>query len=233
MQTALVTGAREGLGLGFVSALSDSGWRVFGGVRAIDGVMPTLHRVEWIELDVTDDVSIIRAAALVRERAGTLDLLVNNAGVNKDTATGGHKELVTKLPELSREPMLRMFDVNALGPLFVAKQFVPLMPGDPSFIINVSSCRASHHDKEGNAHANYGYRASKAALNMLVRCSLFDLPRNVRTFAVHPGSVHTHMNPDGEHEPLDQARQILSIIDAWSDDKNGGFLDTDGSFYPL
>ena len=99
-----------------------------------------------------------------------------------------------------------------------------------SFLINISSERASFENK--NTHANYGYRASKVALNMITQCLLFDLPQNVSTFAVHPGWVKTDLNPSGVLSPEESARSILHILDTWDSSMNGAYLDTDGSPFP-
>ena len=68
---------------------------------------------------------------------------------------------------------------------------------------------------------------------MLTFCSLFDLPKNVKTFAVHPGGVKTDMNPNGEHVPIEQAEKMIAITKNWKEEFNGKFLRFDGTFYPL
>ena len=160
-------------------------------------------------------------------------MLINNAGTNKDTATNNHKELVCTLPQLDRKSLLKMFDINSISPMMVLKYFLPLLKGNPSFAINISSARSSYKDENPNTNGNYGYRASKAALNLMTLGSLFDLPPNVKTFAVHPGSVKTDMNPVGTDLPLEQAKKIISITDNWKEEFNGKFLRFDGTLYPL
>ena len=231
MKTALVTGANRGLGLGFADVLASKGYTVYAGMRHTDGFKSDSLNIKTIELDVQNDVSIQSVVETIRSEAGSLDLLVNNAGVNKDTATGNRKEIVTQLSSLSREALLLMFNVNSVSPLLVMKYMVPIMTSKDSFIINISSQRASFSDK--NESANYGYRASKVALNMFTIASLFDLPKNVQTFAVHPGSVKTDMNPWGKSSAHESATSILCILDNWQPEKNGKFLNYDGADYPL
>jgi len=236
MKTAFVTGGNRGLGRGFVEQFLDKGFQVFAGVldpEKVDSELKSRANLFIIKLDVSDDESIKSATAEVSKHTNHLDYLVNNAGLNKDTATNGRKELASDLKDLDREVLRKMFDVNSLGPIMVLKGFVGLMKEDPSFAINISSCRASHHDEAENDSGNYGYRGSKAALTMLTLCSLYDLPKNVRTFSVHPGNVHTDMNPGGEQEPYDQAGKIIGITENWKDEFNGRFLKYDGTFYPL
>ncbi len=233
MKSAFITGANRGLGRGFIDYLLAQEYQVFAGTRQLPESTSPTEQLIWVEVDVASDLSIGQAFNLIQTHTSTLDLLINNAGVNKDTATNNQKHLVCNLESLDRQSLLKMFDINSISPLLVTKYFLPLLNAHDSFVINVSSCRASYHDEWGNQTANYGYRASKSALNMLTYCSLYDLPTHVKTFTVHHGSVHTDMNPDGSDTPLEQARQIVSIIDHWSDELNGRFLNYDGTVYPL
>lgn len=230
MKAALVTGANRGLGLGLVKVLVSKGYTVFAGMRTVDGFTP-IANVYPITLDVANDETIQNVAETINAQAGKLDLLINNAGLNKDTATDGHKELVSNLPDLDRAALLNMFNINSVSPLIITKYLAPLMTSDQCFIINISSQRASFSDP--NTSANYGYRATKVALNMFTLASLFDLPQNIQTFAVHPGSVLTDMNEHGTISPEESATRILAILDNWDAKKNGRFLDNDGSLYPL
>lgn len=231
MPAAFITGASRGLGYGFAEALLAKGWQVFGGVRHLDTALPRHAKLTWVTMDVTDDVSIERAAQEVSQQVNTLELLINNAGVNKDTATRHHLEKVSVLGSLERGDLQTMFDTNSISPLMVLQHFLPLLISTPSFVINISSYRASFHNEIENEYANYGYRASKIALNMITACSVQDLPKTVRTFAVNPGSVRTDMNPSGEYDPRTQAEKILAITESWNDAWNGQFLKYDSTPY--
>jgi NAD(P)-dependent dehydrogenase (short-subunit alcohol dehydrogenase family) len=236
MKAIFITGANRGLGKGFVEYSLNKGYRVFAGVRNIldfDEKLTSNHNLTLIPVDITDEVSITNAFLLVKKETEHLDFLVNNAGNNKDSATNNNKDIVCKLSQLDRNVLLDMFNVNSISPMMVLKQFLPLLQGKPSFVINISSARSSNKDENQNTNGNYGYRASKAALNLMTVASLFDLPPNVRTFAVHPGSVKTDMNPTGTDLPIDQASKIIEITNNWKDEFNGKFLRYDGTIYPL
>ena len=234
IKTAFVTGAASGLGTGFVDYLLGEGFVVFATARKLTGDLKQDKNLHWIEIDVTDDVSIDRAVLTVKSKTDSIDLLINDAGVNKDTVGDKGKDTTCSLTGLDRELLLKMIDVNAISPVIIVKKFIPLLKGNPSFIINISSCRASFHDTEaGNYKGNYGYRASKVALNMFTHCSLYDLPPNVKTFAVHPGDVLSKMNTVGTQLPVDQAEKIIGITKDWDDKNNGGFFWYDGRPYPL
>lgn len=235
MRTALITGGGRGLGKGFVDYLLTNDYLVFAGVRnPKKSDLPTHKNLRVISLDVASDESISHAVDTIAAEINHLDVLVNNAGINKDSATNNHKELVCELPKLKRELILSMFNINAVSPMMTVQRCLPLLKeAEKSFIINISSDRASYHDENKNSTGNYGYRASKIALNMMTFCSVFDLPTTVQTFAVHPGSVKTHMNPAGNSEPYEQAEKIIAITKNWNPDFNGKFLRFDGTLYPL
>jgi NAD(P)-dependent dehydrogenase (short-subunit alcohol dehydrogenase family) len=236
MKTALVTGSNRGIGLGFTKYLLNQGYQVFAGTRVPQEYPPELANnpnLVIVKIDIANDDLIHSAVQDVMQHTDHLDLLVNNASINKDSATDGHKGLVCNLQDLDRDLMNKMFDVNATSQMMVLKAVLPLMTVDPSFVINISSGRSSYKDECENTYGNYGYRASKAALNMLTHASVFDIPPNVKTFAVHPGLVKTDMNPLGEDDALVQAEKMLDITKNWKEEFNGMFLRWDGTLYPL
>lgn len=236
MQTAFITGGGRGIGKGFAQYFLHKGFQVFIGIRntdKIDSDFKNKKNLIIIKMDVSDDQSIKAAFNDVQKRTNHLDYLINNAGLNKDTATNNHKELVCNLKDLDRESLLKMFNINSVSPMMVLKTFLQLMTENPSFVINITSGRSSYKDEYLNTNGNYGYRASKAALNLMTFSSLFDLPKNVKSFCVHPGGVKTDMNPAGEHDAVEQAGKIIEISKHWKEEFNGKFLRFDGTFYPL
>jgi NAD(P)-dependent dehydrogenase (short-subunit alcohol dehydrogenase family) len=232
VKSAFITGANQGLGNGFIEHLLDQGWQVFGGVRKKEN-LPQKANLVWVELELASDDSIANAVAEIKKKTNQIDLLINNAGINKDTATDNHKEKVGKLGHLERTMLQKMFDINAIAPMRVLQAFLPLLTAPSSFVINISSCRASFHDEFENSFANYGYRASKIALNMMTFVSTYDLPKNIQTFAVHPGNVRSGMNPSGSDDPKLQAEKIMTITKNWNNAWNGKFMRYDGTLYPL
>lgn len=234
MKIALVTGAGSGLGKGFVEFLSNNGYLVYAGIHHLTDENKKIGpNIRPISLDVEDDSSISKVIESIKREQGFLDLLVNNAGVNKDSATSGRKELVTDLKSLNRELLIKMFNVNALGPLMLIKAAVPLLANRGGFIINISSNRGSIAEAARNDNGNYGYKASKAGLNMFTKSLIVDLPKNVYVAAVHPGGVHTKINPKGDLEPREAASKIYKIVENWKPEFNGAFLNNDGSLHSL
>jgi NAD(P)-dependent dehydrogenase (short-subunit alcohol dehydrogenase family) len=232
MKSIFITGANRGLGRGFVDHCLGQGLLVFAGARDVSNIKPQPGMVP-VRIDISDDDSIFSAFRQIKEHTVTLDFLVNNAAINKNSASNGHIELACNLKDLDRKVLLKMFEVNAISPLLVLKRFLPLLNGDPSYVINISAARASYHDEIPESNGNYGYKASKTALNMLTYCTLWDIPQKVRIFSVHPGRVKTDMNPTGNDDPKIQAGKILGITEKWKKEFNGKFLRYDGTLYPL
>jgi NAD(P)-dependent dehydrogenase (short-subunit alcohol dehydrogenase family) len=233
MKSAFITGANKGLGYGFVEYLLGQGVLVFAGTRKLHDDLPKHENLVWVECDVTDDISIDKAVEEISKKVKSVTFLVNNAGVNKDTIPGGDKDMVSKLGFLDRDALMGMFNINTISPLMVTQKFLPLLTSDPSFVINISSSRASFAQGHAGSTANYGYASSKVALNMMTFCSEAELPANVKTFAINPGGVRTDMNPDGPNEPIKKAEKIIGITEHWKDEFNGRFIHHDGTIHEL
>jgi len=234
MKTAFITGGGRGLGSGFVEYFLEQGFLVIAGVRKLNNVKRHHANLKHIQLDVSSDASMKQAFDATTELCDHLDYLINNAGVNKDSATNNNKKIVCDLRYLDRKYLLDMFSINTIAPLLMEKTFLPLLSkSKQAFIVNISSCRSSIKDEFANSNGNYGYRASKAALNSMTFASTLDLPKNIKTYAVHPGDVKTDMNPNGENDPKKQTRKIIEISKNWKDEFNGQFLRFNGMFYPV
>lgn len=235
-KTALVTGGNRGLGLGFVKYLAENNFNVFASTRNLNKI-PSFFKenknIIPVEMDVLSDKSIKSAFELISSKFKSLDLLVNNAGVNSKTATNYKPELVSNLKNFNRKEILKVLNTNTVSPMMVIKEFLPILNANPSYIVNISSCRASFHDEYEGGYPNYTYAASKTALNMMTFRSIYELPKNVKIFAVSPGNPKTDMNKNGHHDTYTQAEKIVKITENWEDAFNGRFMNYDGEFYPL
>ncbi|MBM4245957.1 MAG: SDR family oxidoreductase [Deltaproteobacteria bacterium] len=242
-----IQGASRGLGAALVRVLlaTDRRRRVFATCRtprtavALAQLASLEPRLEILPLDVTREESIAAAADLVRERAGSLDLLVNVAGVlHGDPGLVPEKRLETVSPDHLR----RVFEVNAFGPLLVAKHFHPLLAHERRAVLaNVSARVGSIGDNRAGGW--YAYRGSKAAQNMFTRTIAIELRRrapNAIVVAVHPGTVDTDLSrPFQRSVPPGQlfdgeraARQLIAVLDALTADQSGSFVAWDGSTIP-
>jgi len=125
-RVVLITGASSGIGRVTAELLAAQGYRVFGGVRA----PTTLAGVELVPLDVRDDASVKACVDEARNRAGRIDVLVNNAGVN----------LVGAVEETSISQAQALFDTNVLGVLRMTQAVLPGMRRQGvGLIVNISS----------------------------------------------------------------------------------------------
>ncbi|EOT1256743.1 SDR family oxidoreductase [Cronobacter sakazakii] len=171
MSTALITGCSSGFGLATAQLFLDKGWNVIATMRTPDSsLFPESDRLTILPLDITSEESI-RA---VVERAGAIDLLVNNAGV-------GAPVPVELTPLATAQQLM---NTNVLGTLLLTQAFLPQMREQKSgVIINVSSSVTT------KAMPLIGvYRASKAALNAWSESLALEVrPFGIRVHVVLPG----------------------------------------------
>lgn len=151
----LITGANRGLGLEMAQQYSEAGWTVIGTARKPDSATDLKALgVRVLQLDVTEPESVVRLAAELDGQP--IDLLINNAGILPRASTLSNAEI---------EVVARALEVNTLGPMRVTKALLPnLSASERRMIINVSSDLGSLTQNESGRL--YGYRESKAALNM-------------------------------------------------------------------
>jgi NAD(P)-dependent dehydrogenase (short-subunit alcohol dehydrogenase family) len=222
-RTVLVTGANRGLGLEFARQLTAAGATVIGTARnpAEATELAALGaRVE--QLDVTDPASV---AALAERLAGTpLDALLNNAGWFGDR--GGFDDFD---PEVAR----REYDVNCLGPLRVTQALLPaLRAGGLKLVMNMSSGLGSIGNNSRGS--SVGYRASKAALNMVTATLAAELAdEGFVCVSLSPGWVRTDMGgPNANLAPEESVRGMLAVLAGLDREDNGRFLNHDGAELP-
>ena len=194
--------------------------------------------VALISLDVTDENSIASAAAHVAEYVDCLHLLINVAGV----LHGKHMQPERRLEQIDADALALSFAVNATGPALVAKHFHPLLAHDERAVLASISARVGSI-ADNRLGGWYGYRASKAAQNMMTKTLSIELARrapNVICVALHPGTVDTDLSkPFQRSVPADElfspklaAAQLLTVIDSLTTDDSGSFFDWQGEPIP-
>ena len=216
---ALVTGANRGLGRAIAVGLARLEHHVLVGARdraAGDAVVAELRRegraAELLLLDVADPASIERAAAVL----GTLDVLVNNAGILPDHGVPGL--------EVSLDVVRRTFEVNAMGAIALMKRAVPGMAARGfGRVVNVSSDWGSQAMMAGH---QLGYRVSKAALNAATRVIADEVRgQGVLVNTMHPGWVKTDMGgPHAKRSPEEAADTVLWLATLPPDGPTSGFF---------
>ena len=218
-KTALVTGANRGIGLELCRLLVGRGDRVIAACRSVSNELNALDVQVEEGVDVTSEDSV---AHLVRRLGGqSIDLLINNAGIlSSESLTG-----------MDFEAVRWQFEVNAMGPLRVTHALLPQI-GPGAKVGIVTSRMGSITDNTSGSR--YGYRMSKAAVNMAGVSLAHDLrERGVSVALLHPGFVATDMTGGrGNVEPAEAAAGLLARLDDLSLESTGGFWHANGEALP-
>jgi NAD(P)-dependent dehydrogenase (short-subunit alcohol dehydrogenase family) len=247
VRTALVQGASRGLGLALTEALLRHG--EFARVIATSrdpGTSPGLDALAGefgdalvrIPLDLRDEKSIAAAAERAAAITDRLHWLVNCAGVLHDEPSGLRPE--KRLEQVTPEGLRHAFEVNAFGPLFVARHFLPLLRHDERSVLGNVSARVGSigDDRLGGW---YAYRGSKAAQNLFTRNLAIELRRrapNCICVALHPGTVDTDLSRPFRrsgakvYTPQEAAGRLIAVLASVGPDDSGRFLAYDGSPIP-
>jgi len=218
MSTALITGANRGLGLEFVRQLSGAGWRVWATCRSPDQAealrrlaSESRQSVEVHALDTADPQSIGALSVAVGDQA--IDLLVCNAGISSMKSaliTGRDGQ---RIQDADDALWFETYRTNAIGPLRVAAAFADrVAASERRLMVFLSSRMSVAGENRGGAY--YMYRASKAALNIIVKNLSIELaPRRVTCIMLHPGWVRTNMGgASADVSPEDSVSGMLKIL---------------------
>jgi NAD(P)-dependent dehydrogenase (short-subunit alcohol dehydrogenase family) len=234
---AVVVGATGGLGSALLAELErDSRYgRILGLSRTPPP--PTGGRVVPGYVDVTDEAAIEAAAAQARA-LGTVRLVVVASGMLHDAAVRPERTWA----DLRPEALMKLFVVNAIGPALVARHFLPLLPRNGRSVFASISARVGsiEDNRLGGWHS---YRASKAALNMLLKTLSIELKRHnpaAVCVGLHPGTVDTALSkpfqrsvaPGKLFSPDQSAAHLLRVIDGLTPADSGGVFAWDGSRIP-
>lgn len=218
----VITGANRGIGLALTRQLTERGEEVIATARnPVEATELVALGGRVVPLDVTSEDSVKEFAAALGN--GSIDVLINNAGMLVNDALGG----------LDFDGMKRTFDTNAVGPLRVLEAVLrQVKASGGAKVVNISSRMGSI--EENSSGGAYSYRMSKAALNMAVSSAAIDLKdAGVTVIGVHPGWVQTDMGgPNAQVAVDDSAAALLATIDGLTPSDTGRFLDRDGGAIP-
>ena len=223
MSTVLVNGANRGIGLAYARQLLQRGDQVIAVCRTPSPELEALRgqglRIE-AGVELTEPVAI---AALAERLEGLpLDVAILNAGVLEST----------RLEELDPESLRRQFEVNAVAPLLLTRALLPQLRPGSKLALMTSRMGSIEDNSSGNS---YGYRMSKAALNMAGMSLAIDLqPHGIAVAILHPGLVSTRMinfNPQGI-SPEQAVQGLLARIDALTLETSGSFWHANGELLP-
>lgn len=220
-KNAIIIGSSGGIGTALSSALEAKGYTV-----------SAYSRTSVPALDITSEDTISQCARHAQTQLSLVTLIL--------VATGFlHNEVYT--PEkgwgqLSAEHMARSFALNAIGPALIAKHFLPLLASQEKSIFAALSARIGSI-KDNKLGGWYSYRASKAALNQLVRTLSVELRRknpNAICIALHPGTVDTKLTAPfmktglDVQPPSEAASKLLLVLGTLTPQHSGGFFDHNG-----
>ena len=236
LEAAAIFGGSGGIGTALVRALAERGVRrIYAGARS--GAVPQGPGIVPFRFDYDDPPSLARAAECFSERPPQLVIVATG---QLTLADGTAPERSAK--QIDPDTMERIFRINTIGPALVARHILPLLPRNRRSVFAALSARVGSigDNRIGGWHS---YRASKAALNMLVKNLAIELARTHKqavAVSLHPGTVDTALSepfqanlPEGQlTRPDHAARNLLAVIDGLTPEDSGHQFDWRGARVP-
>jgi NAD(P)-dependent dehydrogenase (short-subunit alcohol dehydrogenase family) len=219
----LITGANRGIGLEFAKQYAEAGWNVLACCReplsamALQTIASTHDNVQILSLDVADFAQIDALALQLKDQA--IDVLINNAGVYPHSTFG----------DTNYDEWAKAFKINAMASLKMAEAFVQhITRGRLKKIASLTSKMGSIDDNTSGE--SYSYRASKTALNMVMKSLSIDLkPYGISVVTLHPGWVQTDMGgPNGLINTQTSVTGLRNVIENLNLENTGKFIAYDG-----
>jgi NAD(P)-dependent dehydrogenase (short-subunit alcohol dehydrogenase family) len=235
LQTCVIGGG--GIGAALVAALAANPAvdTVYAGSRRPGGA---IGKVRPFAVDVGNEASIAQAAKSLQD-ASRFDAVLVATGILHAEGLSPEKSYTMQ----SAEAYARVFAVNTTGPALVAKYFLPMLPRDRRAVFAALSARVGSisDNRLGGWHA---YRASKAALNMIIRNLSIELARTqpkAIAVALHPGTVETPLSAPFQRgvaegklfTPEYSAKSLLNVIDGLTPEDSGKLFAWDGAEIPF
>jgi len=218
MNKVLVTGANRGIGLELCRQLTLRGDEVVAVCRKASDPLRSLSLriIDGVDVNDSDSVNTLSATLAGMK----LDWLINNAGILS----------VESLDSLDFDAMERQFKVNSLGPLRVTAALLPNL-GTGSKVGIITSRMGSVEDNTSGGY--YGYRMSKAAVNMAGMSLARDLKeQNIAVALLHPGMVATDMTGGRGVTPEHSASGLIQRMDTLDLERSGVFWHAEGEQLP-
>ncbi|MBU3594012.1 SDR family NAD(P)-dependent oxidoreductase [Polynucleobacter sp. 71A-WALBACH] len=221
---ALVIGSSGTIGSAFIDLLENH-----PGCSEVVGI----HRNSAHPMDY-QDLSTIEEAAKPLLRGAPFQLIINTIGILHSADWMPEK----KLDDLNPAQLQTLMQINAIGPGLTIKHFSKLLDPAGSVMATLSAKVGSIEDNRLGGW--YSYRASKAALNMIIKTAAIELARtkpNVALIALHPGTVNSRLSQPFKGQqigraPLDAAQDMLNVLLSLDKEDSGTFISYSGERLP-
>jgi len=239
---AAVIGASGGIGTAMAELLAADPAVETVHAYARSGAVPSGPKIQGGRLDLLDEDSIASAASAAATVGGEpLHLVFVATGLLHDDARGLAPEKSWKA--LGPSAMAASFAVNTIGPALVAKHFLPRLDRERRAAFTAISARVGSIS-DNRLGGWYSYRASKAALNQVIKTSAIELARknpSALCVALHPGTVDTGLShPFQRGVPAEKlftpdysARAMLDVLNGLDAKRSGGLFAWDGQQIPF
>lgn len=247
LSNAFIVGTSQGIGLEFVRTLiqRDDINKLYATYRQQETATELFElaaqhpdRLICLQMDLTDESQILEGIAQIRADVDALHLVINCVGLLHEGSLQPEKSL----RQINPEHLLRYFHVNSIGAVLLAKHLIPLFrSADRSIFATISAKLGSIGDNQLGGW--YGYRASKAALNMLMRTVAIEYGRtspHTIVATLHPGTTDTRLSkpfqrgvaPEKLFSVDRTVSQLLTVITSLKPEDSGYFFSWDGSRLP-
>ncbi|MEO1374615.1 MAG: SDR family NAD(P)-dependent oxidoreductase [Cyanobacteria bacterium J06635_10] len=244
---ALIVGASQGIGLGFVKSLlpENNIAKIYATYRNADSANELIslqseysQKLVCLPMDITQESQISAGVEKIGAEVEKLHLVINCVGILHEDELQPEKSL----RQINPENLIRYFQVNSIGGVLLAKHLQPLFKHKEK---NIFACISAKIGSIGDNRLGgwYGYRASKAALNMFMRTTAIEYSRRCpKTIVVtlHPGTTDTNLSqpfqrnvPPEKLFPVERTvKQLLGVIANLKPEDSGEFFSWDGSRLP-
>jgi NAD(P)-dependent dehydrogenase (short-subunit alcohol dehydrogenase family) len=242
-ETVLITGSNSGIGYQFASQYAAMGWKVIATHRRAETpeiLQALAAKYTNVQIERMDVTSIPDIDALAGKLRGTpIDVLINNAGtIIIGPLTDPKSTDAQQFGTLDYAQFDTFMHTNALGPMKVAEAFVENVKASKhGKIVSISSTAASITPPVAAFREGYWYKASKVALNMMMKSLAYDLQKDdIIVVLFHPGAVRSAVLKDVNFpsliEPEESVAAMIKIIDNLTMADSGKFLGYDGQPQP-
>jgi NAD(P)-dependent dehydrogenase (short-subunit alcohol dehydrogenase family) len=244
---ALVTGASQGIGLGFVQYLLQHPNinKIYATYRSKDSASDLLkleqqfnHKLVCLSMDVTQEEQIIAGMDRIKTEVNHLHWVINCVGILHNENLQPEKSL----RQINADNLIQYFQTNSISAILLAKHLQPLFKHDQQSVFATISAKIGSIG-DNRLGGWYGYRASKAALNMFIKTASIEYHRRVPNniiVVLHPGTTDTQLSkpfqrnvPPGKLFPVEKTvSQLMAVLMNLEAKDSGEFFSWDGTRLP-